>query len=87
MTRCLRPPVPLTVTCDASGAPRAIHHAGRTLQVTHVAASWLQRPRWWRGEAGSTAPEARHYRLVLNGRLIFDVHHDDGAWYVDRILD
>ena len=73
MTRRLRPPVPLTVTCDESGAPRTVHHAGRTLTVTHVAASWLQRPRWWRGDAGAAAPETRHYRLVLNGRLIFDV--------------
>jgi hypothetical protein len=87
MTRRLRPPVPLSVLCDESGAPRTVRHAGRTLPVTHVAASWLERPRWWR--AGGVAPvvETRRYRVVLDGRLLFEIHHDGGAWQLDRILD
>ena len=87
MTRRLRPPVPLIVSCDESGAPRVVHHGGRTVSGTHVAAAWLQRPRWWRADATASAPETRHYRVVLDGRLIFEVHHDDGGWYMDRILD
>ena len=87
MTRRLRPPVPLIVSCDASGAPRTVRHAGQTLQVTHVAATWMQPPRWWRETAGAKAPETRHYRVVLDGRMIFEVHHDAGTWHLDRILD
>jgi hypothetical protein len=87
MTRRLRPPVPLAVTCDQSGAPRTIYHAGRTLQVTHVAATWVQPPRWWRSDAGKPLRETLHYRVVLDRRQIFEIHHGAGGWFMDRILD
>ena len=87
MTRRLRPPIPLIVLCDESGTPRTIRHAGRTRQVTHVAAVWLERPRWWRAGDEAPAQETQHYRVVLDGRLLFEIHHDGGAWQLDRILD
>ncbi len=87
MTRRLRPPVSLIVACDESGAPRTIRHAGHTLQVTHIAAAWLQRPRWWRETATASMQETLHFRLVLDGRMVFEIHLEDGAWFMDRILD
>jgi hypothetical protein len=87
MTRRLRPPVPLAVTCDLSGVPRSVRHAGHTLAVTHIAAAWTQAPRWWREDTNVPASETQHYRLVLANRLIFETHREADGWLLDRIVD
>ena len=87
MTRRLRPPVPLGVTCDTSGVPHIVHHAGHSRQVTHIAATWTQPSRWWREGAQAETTETWHYRLVLDGYVVIEAHRDADRWLLDRILD
>ena len=87
MTRRLRPPVPLTVSCDESGEPTMVHHAGHILTVTHIAATWVEPSKWWRTRDAAPMSETRHYRLVLDDRLIFETHRGPEGWQLDRILD
>ena len=87
MTRRLRPPVPLLITCNPEGRPRTVYHAGHMRQVTHIAAIWEQPPRWWRAPAGKGLQPTQHYRLVLDWRLLIETHCEDGRWLLDKILD
>lgn len=87
MTRRLRPPVPIAVTCDVSGTPSIVRHSGHARQVTHVAAAWAQPPRWWREGYQEETTESWHYRIVLDGYQVIEVHREDERWLLDRIVD
>ncbi len=91
MTRRLCPPAPLDVQASPDGRPLRLRRGWRAHNVTRVTTTWTRPAAWWSdaGDAGDQlAGERAYYRIVLDEALVYEVFRtDDGAWYLERIID
>lgn len=87
MTVLLRPPLPLEVSCDVGGVPRLLRvwGEGRTRRATGRARSWMERRVPLDGV--SACVDRVCHRLVLDDAVVWDVYEEEGAWFLQRILD
>lgn len=102
MTRRLKPPVPVTMTCTPDRTPLAMRRGGRTRTVSHIAATWVRPASWWlddddgddAGKDGSDGArdallrERAYYRVVVDGVAVLEIFRSAGGqWYLERIID
>jgi hypothetical protein len=102
MTRRLKPPVPVAMTCTPDGTPLAMRRGGRTRTVSHIAATWVRPASWWldddaADDAGTDGGDDKHdvllrerayYRVVVDGVAVLEIFRSAGGqWYLERIID
>ncbi len=95
MTRRLKPPVPVVMTCTPDGTPLVMRRGGRTRTVSHIAATWVRPASWWldddnegdgggAGDAGSDGHdvllrERAYYRVVVDGIAAIEIFRSAGG--------
>jgi len=102
VTRRLKPPVPVAMTCTPDGTPLVMRRGGRTRTVSHIAATWVRPASWWldddgddgsAGDAGCDGHdvllrERAYYRVVVDGIAAIEIFRSmGGQWYLERIID
>jgi len=85
VTRLLRPPHPLIVSCDGEGSPRSLSSGSQRRQVTRVVRAWVQH----RLALALDEPwgDRAYDRVLLDGIVLWDIFEERGAWFLERIIN